>query len=150
MQRRTVLKTAAALAATGLARPAIAQPARVLKYAPHANLTSLDPVWTTAAATPQRPYLRNCSAGWAFRLSRARQRVGRSFCRTKRQAARRGAVMAALWHRWRPVQVSKQFHGLGGKKGKVVAKKPGFPSNDRPFGPFPSSETSHFNLPNHP
>ncbi len=51
MRRRTVLASAAALAATGLARPAIAQPARVLKYAPHANLTSLDPVWTTASIT---------------------------------------------------------------------------------------------------
>ena len=51
MRRRDVLKTAAAIGATGLAAPAIAQPAKVLKFVPHANLTSLDPVWTTASVT---------------------------------------------------------------------------------------------------
>lgn len=53
MRRRTILQSAglSTLAAAGLARPAIAQPARVLKFVPHANLTSLDPVWTTAAVT---------------------------------------------------------------------------------------------------
>jgi peptide/nickel transport system substrate-binding protein len=51
MRRRTVLTAGAALAAAPLARPAIAQPAKVLKFVPHANLTSLDPVWTTAAVT---------------------------------------------------------------------------------------------------
>jgi peptide/nickel transport system substrate-binding protein len=55
MQRRTVLTSAAAIGAAALsgplARPAIAQPAKVLKFVPHANLTSLDPVWTTASVT---------------------------------------------------------------------------------------------------
>ncbi len=51
MRRRTVLASGAALAAAGLARPAIAQPAKLLKFVPHANLTSLDPVWTTASVT---------------------------------------------------------------------------------------------------
>jgi peptide/nickel transport system substrate-binding protein len=55
MRRRTVLTTAAALGASamagGLSRPAIAQPAKLLKFVPHANLTSLDPVWTTASVT---------------------------------------------------------------------------------------------------
>ncbi|MCX7379514.1 MAG: ABC transporter substrate-binding protein [Alphaproteobacteria bacterium] len=54
MRRRTVLKTGAAMAGTalaggGLSRPAIAQPAKVLKFIPHANLSSPDPVWTTTA-----------------------------------------------------------------------------------------------------
>ena len=55
MRRRTVLKSGvaagAALLASGLAKPAVAQPAKVLKFVPHANLTSLDPVWTTASVT---------------------------------------------------------------------------------------------------
>jgi peptide/nickel transport system substrate-binding protein len=56
MRRRTVLKAgvaagAAVMAGGGLSRPAVAQPAKVLKFVPHANLTSLDPVWTTASVT---------------------------------------------------------------------------------------------------
>jgi peptide/nickel transport system substrate-binding protein len=49
MLRRTLLTTAAA----GLARPALAQPAaaRVLRYVPQADLTVLDPVFTTAYIT---------------------------------------------------------------------------------------------------
>jgi peptide/nickel transport system substrate-binding protein len=50
MRRRDVLKSGAAIAAAGsLARPAVAQPAKVLKFIPHANLSSPDPVWTTTA-----------------------------------------------------------------------------------------------------
>ena len=50
MKRRTFL---AAGAATALARPALAQSAgsRVLTFVPQANLTSLDPIWTTATVT---------------------------------------------------------------------------------------------------
>ncbi len=49
IRRRSVL--AAPLA--GLAAPAFAQPAqtRALRFVPQANLTSLDPIWTTAAVT---------------------------------------------------------------------------------------------------
>jgi peptide/nickel transport system substrate-binding protein len=48
MKRRAFL---AAAAATGFARPAIAQPTKTLVFVPQANLTSLDPVWTTATVT---------------------------------------------------------------------------------------------------
>ena len=50
MKRRDVMAT---LMAGGLAGPALAQPAqsRVLKFVPQANLTSLDPIWTTANIT---------------------------------------------------------------------------------------------------
>ncbi|HVZ07614.1 ABC transporter substrate-binding protein [Rhodopila sp.] len=48
MKRRTLLATAAAAT---LARPAIAAPDRTLIFIPQANLTSLDPVWTTATVT---------------------------------------------------------------------------------------------------
>ncbi|MGE0221613.1 MAG: ABC transporter substrate-binding protein [Acetobacteraceae bacterium] len=48
MKRRTFL---AAAAAASLARPAIAAGARTLVFVPQANLTSLDPVWTTATVT---------------------------------------------------------------------------------------------------
>jgi peptide/nickel transport system substrate-binding protein len=49
MRRRSFLAAAAALPAA----PALAQPARarVLRFVPQANLTSLDPIWTTAAVT---------------------------------------------------------------------------------------------------
>ena len=55
MNRRSLLTgTAAAASAAALPnRAAIAQPAqnRVLKHVPQANLTSLDPIWTTANIT---------------------------------------------------------------------------------------------------
>jgi len=48
MRRRTLLAGAAAAA---LARPAIGAGAKTLIFVPQVNLTSLDPVWTTATAT---------------------------------------------------------------------------------------------------
>src|SRR5260370_21416993 len=56
MQRRTLLKTAAM---STLPLPAIGQPAsaRVLRYVPQANLTVLDPVWSTAGVTNEHGYL---------------------------------------------------------------------------------------------
>jgi peptide/nickel transport system substrate-binding protein len=49
MRRRSFLAAAASLPAA----PALAQPARArtLRFVPQANLTSLDPIWTTAAVT---------------------------------------------------------------------------------------------------
>ena len=53
MQRRSLLKATARLATASLAGPAIGQDlrARTLRMVPQANLTSLDPCWTTAAVT---------------------------------------------------------------------------------------------------
>jgi NAD(P)-dependent dehydrogenase (short-subunit alcohol dehydrogenase family) len=53
MRRRTLLATAAAASTAALAGPAIAQGIRerTLRFVPQANLTSLDPIWTTAAVT---------------------------------------------------------------------------------------------------
>ena len=53
MHRRSVLGAAAGLAAARIAAPALAQPAgaRTLVHVPQANLTSLDPVWTTAVVS---------------------------------------------------------------------------------------------------
>ena len=48
MRRRTLLQSAAAMT---LAAPAIAQPKSLLRFVPHADLASLDPVWTTADIT---------------------------------------------------------------------------------------------------
>lgn len=48
MYRRSFL---AAAAAVPLARPAIAGKSSTLVFVPQANLTSLDPVWTTATVT---------------------------------------------------------------------------------------------------
>ena len=53
MKRRTLLQ--AGLAA--LAAPAIAQPARVLRIIPEADLAILDPVWTTATVTRDHAYM---------------------------------------------------------------------------------------------
>ena len=50
MKRRAFM-TAAAAAALPLARPAIGATAKTLIFVPQANLTSLDPVWTTATVT---------------------------------------------------------------------------------------------------
>ena len=51
MHRRTLLKTAAAALAPALPRPALAQPARVLRFVPQADLAILDPVQTTGLVT---------------------------------------------------------------------------------------------------
>ena len=55
MQRRTLLRAAAL---SPLAAPAIAQPSRpsTLRFIPQANLTALDPVWTTATVTNGHGY----------------------------------------------------------------------------------------------
>ena len=55
MHRRTLLKTAAA---SLLATPAIAQPAKTatLRFVPQANLTALDPIFTTAIVTGNHGY----------------------------------------------------------------------------------------------
>jgi len=52
MRRRTLL----AAAATALAAPAVAQRTPVLRFVPQANLTSLDPIWTTATVTTNHAY----------------------------------------------------------------------------------------------
>ena len=60
MRRRSFLHaTAATVAATSLPRFAIAQTAdaRVLRFVPQANLTVLDPVYTTAAVTANHAWL---------------------------------------------------------------------------------------------
>ena len=44
MKRRSLL---ALTAASALARPALAQPAKVLRFVPQGNLNNPDPVWTT-------------------------------------------------------------------------------------------------------
>ena len=59
MERRTLLKGAAAAAGGAtLASPAVAQPARAaaLRFVPQANLTALDPVWTSAIVTQMHGY----------------------------------------------------------------------------------------------
>ncbi|MCC6718655.1 MAG: ABC transporter substrate-binding protein [Acetobacteraceae bacterium] len=58
LDRRRFIAAGAAVAGTALARPAIAQPARsrVLRMVPQANLTALDPIWTTASVTTGHGY----------------------------------------------------------------------------------------------
>jgi peptide/nickel transport system substrate-binding protein len=57
MKRRTFLATSAAAAASPLASPAIAQKAQLLRMVPQANLTSLDPIWTTANITRNHAFM---------------------------------------------------------------------------------------------
>jgi peptide/nickel transport system substrate-binding protein len=58
MHRRSLLKGGAALAVAPVAAPAIAQPARAatLRFVPQANLTALDPIWTSAIVTQMHGY----------------------------------------------------------------------------------------------
>jgi peptide/nickel transport system substrate-binding protein len=59
MKRRTLLQLGGVTAAaSALPRVAIGQPASAttLKFVPQANLTSVDPVWTTAAVTENHSY----------------------------------------------------------------------------------------------
>ena len=56
MHRRTVLRSAAAIAA--LPRPSIAQgAAKTIRFVPYVNLTNLDPVWTVTGASMTHGYL---------------------------------------------------------------------------------------------
>ena len=48
IKRRSLLSSGAAVAASGLASPSLAQGAKVLRYVPQANLANPDPIWTTA------------------------------------------------------------------------------------------------------
>src|SRR5262249_28734756 len=57
MRRRDLLKAAPLLAAGGLAAPAVAQAQKPLRFIPQANLTSLDPIWTTAVITYNHAYM---------------------------------------------------------------------------------------------
>lgn len=54
ISRRSLLTTAAA---TALARPALGQSARVLRYVPQANLANPDPIWTTATVAIMHGYM---------------------------------------------------------------------------------------------
>jgi len=57
MKRRAFVRTAAATAAAAtLAAPAIAQRSRVLKFVPTADLSSLDPHWTTTQTVQTHGY----------------------------------------------------------------------------------------------
>ena len=53
MYRRTLLTATAA----ALARPAVAQPAAVLRMVPQTNLGSIDPIWTTANITRNHAFM---------------------------------------------------------------------------------------------
>jgi peptide/nickel transport system substrate-binding protein len=57
MHRRTLLQ-GAALGGLALARPGLAQPAQAstLRFVPQANLTALDPIWTSAIVTQIHGY----------------------------------------------------------------------------------------------
>ena len=57
MKRRKLLQSAAATAAVGLARPSLAQGARVLRFVPQADLANPDPVWSTAVVAFEHAYM---------------------------------------------------------------------------------------------
>lgn len=57
IKRRSLLAAGGAAFAAGLARPAIAQKANVLRYIPQANLANPDPIWTTATVALLHGYM---------------------------------------------------------------------------------------------
>ena len=57
MRRRALLKAAPALAAAPLSMPALAQAQKPLRFIPQANLTVLDPIWSTAVITYNHAYM---------------------------------------------------------------------------------------------
>ncbi len=57
MRRRDLLKAATAVSTIPMAAPAIAQGRKPLRYIPFANLTSIDPIWTTAVSTYNHAYM---------------------------------------------------------------------------------------------
>ena len=57
MRRRDLMKAAPALVTANLAAPALAQARKPLRFIPLANLTSIDPIWTTAVATYNHAYM---------------------------------------------------------------------------------------------
>ena len=54
MKRRTFLASAAA---TALAAPSVAQPAKLLRFIPEGDPAVIDPIWTTATVTRNHGYL---------------------------------------------------------------------------------------------
>jgi peptide/nickel transport system substrate-binding protein len=56
MKRRTFFLSVGAAAATGLAAPAVGQRARVLRFVPTVDLSSLDPHWSTSQAVQSHGY----------------------------------------------------------------------------------------------
>ena len=57
MRRRDLLKAAPLLATGALAAPALAQAQKPLRFVPQANLTAIDPIWTTAVITYNHAYM---------------------------------------------------------------------------------------------
>lgn len=57
MKRRGFVATGLAAGAATLCRPALAQKPQVLRMVPQANLTSLDPIWTTANVTRNHGFM---------------------------------------------------------------------------------------------
>ncbi|WP_267359962.1 MULTISPECIES: ABC transporter substrate-binding protein [unclassified Methylobacterium] len=59
MRRRNVLGglAAASVAPACLARPALAQPTKVLRFIPESDVAVIDPIWTTATVTRNHGYL---------------------------------------------------------------------------------------------
>jgi peptide/nickel transport system substrate-binding protein len=57
LRRRDLLQAAPLLATSPLAAPALAQAQKPLRFIPQANLTALDPVWTTAVITYNHAYM---------------------------------------------------------------------------------------------
>ncbi len=57
MRRRTFLGVAAGAAVSAIAKPALAQPTKLLKFIPESDVAIVDPVWTTATVTRNHGYL---------------------------------------------------------------------------------------------
>jgi peptide/nickel transport system substrate-binding protein len=58
IDRRTMFRGITAMSGAMLASPSVAQPAKAatLRFVPQANLTALDPIWTSAIVTQMHGY----------------------------------------------------------------------------------------------
>ena len=57
MLRRQFIQASAVAATAALARPAIAQPARTLRFIPEGNLANADPIWTTTTVARNHGFM---------------------------------------------------------------------------------------------
>ena len=63
IDRRTMFQALTAMSGAMLAAPSVAQPAKAatLRFVPQANLTALDPIWTSAIVTADSSFVANTS-----------------------------------------------------------------------------------------
>src|SRR5918912_2831788 len=98
VERRALVRGIAALGGAVLASPAVAQPARTnaLRFVPQANLTALDPIWTSAIVTQMHGYHVYDTLYAVDGQQRARAPMGRGHTGSHDSRRRRTPLRAGL------------------------------------------------------